>query len=65
MLLILSMAGLAALVALTVVTRANPINFSTDTFEIIGGINTDQPEMRRSNYKGKEEVDFQTSCLLK
>jgi lipoprotein-anchoring transpeptidase ErfK/SrfK len=55
------MAGLAALVALTVVTRANPINFSTDTFEIIGGINTDQPEMRRSNYKGKEEVDFQTS----
>lgn len=59
--LILSMAGLAALVALTVVTRANPINFSTDTFEIIGGINTDQPEMRRSNYKGKVEVDFQTS----
>jgi lipoprotein-anchoring transpeptidase ErfK/SrfK len=55
------MAGLAALMALTVEIRADPINFSTDTFEIIGGINTDQPEMRRSNYKGKEVVDFQTS----
>jgi lipoprotein-anchoring transpeptidase ErfK/SrfK len=56
-----SMAGLAALMALTDKISAQPINFSTDTFEIIGGINTDQPEMRRSDYKGKEVVDFQTS----
>jgi lipoprotein-anchoring transpeptidase ErfK/SrfK len=56
-----SMTGLAALMALTAEVRAEPINFSTDTFEIIGGINTDQPEMRRSDYKGKEVVDFKTS----
>ncbi len=28
---------------------------------IIGGIDTEQPPMRRSNYKGKEVVDFTTS----
>jgi lipoprotein-anchoring transpeptidase ErfK/SrfK len=56
-----SMAGLAALTALTVEIRAEPITFSTDTFEIIGGMNIEQPQIRRSNYKGKEMVDFETS----
>jgi lipoprotein-anchoring transpeptidase ErfK/SrfK len=56
-----SMAGFATLMALTVGIRADPITFSTDTFEIIGGMNTEQPQMHRSNYKGKEVVDFKTS----
>ena len=60
--LFLSMAGLVALTALTVGIRAEPINFSTDTFEIIGGISTEQPQTR-SNYKGKEIVDFKTSLV--
>jgi lipoprotein-anchoring transpeptidase ErfK/SrfK len=59
----LPMAGLAALTALAVDVRAEPITFSSDTFEIIGGMNSEQPRMRqrRSNYKGKEFVDFTTS----
>ena len=60
--LFLSMAGLVALTALTVGIRAEPINFSTDTFEIIGGISTEQPQTR-SSYKGKEIVDFKTSLV--
>jgi lipoprotein-anchoring transpeptidase ErfK/SrfK len=56
------MAGRAALMALTVEIRAEPITFSTDTFEIIGGMSTEQPQTR-SNYKGKEIVDFTTSLV--
>src|SRR4029079_16558636 len=48
-----AMAGLVALV-LAAEARAEPITFSTDTFEIIGGMNTEEPRMRRSTYKGKE-----------
>jgi lipoprotein-anchoring transpeptidase ErfK/SrfK len=59
--LFFSVPGLAVLMALAVEARAEPIRFSTDTFEIIGGINTEPPPMRRSNYKGKEIVDFTTS----
>jgi len=55
-----AMAGLVALV-LAAEARAEPITFSTDTFEIIGGMNTEEPRMRRSTYKGKEVVDFKTS----
>lgn len=58
----LPMAGLAVLMVLAAEARAEPITFSSDTFEIIGGMNTAQPtRARRSNYKGKEEVDFSTS----
>lgn len=58
----LPMAGLAVLMVLAAEARAEPITFSSDTFEIIGGMNTAQPtRTRRSNYKGKEEVDFSTS----
>lgn len=55
------MAGLAVLAVLAVAAGAEPITFSGDTFEIIGGMNPEQPRMRRSNYKGKEFVDFTTS----
>jgi lipoprotein-anchoring transpeptidase ErfK/SrfK len=55
------MAGLAVLTALTIQARAEPITFSSDTFEIIGGMNAEQPRMRHSNYKGKEFVDFTTT----
>jgi lipoprotein-anchoring transpeptidase ErfK/SrfK len=59
--LLSSMAGLTALAVLAAEARAEPITFSGDTFEIIGGMNTEQPRMRRSTYKGKEFVDFTTS----
>jgi lipoprotein-anchoring transpeptidase ErfK/SrfK len=55
-----SIAGLAVLLAPVVEASAEPIKFSTDTFEIIGGINTEQAPMQRSTYKGKEVVDFTT-----
>jgi lipoprotein-anchoring transpeptidase ErfK/SrfK len=54
-------ARLAVLIVLATEAWAEPIKFATDTFEIIGGIDTEQPLMRRSNYKGKEVVDFTTS----
>jgi lipoprotein-anchoring transpeptidase ErfK/SrfK len=54
-------AGLAVLAVLALGARAEPITFSGDTFEIIGGMNTEQPPLRRSDYKGKEIVDFTTS----
>jgi lipoprotein-anchoring transpeptidase ErfK/SrfK len=61
--ILLPMAGLAALTALAVPAKAEPITFSSDTFQIIGGMGNEQPRMRarRSNYKGKEFVDFTTS----
>lgn len=58
------MAGCATLTMLIVAARAEPITFSADTFEIIGGMNTTQPQpqsQRRSTYKGKEFVDFSTT----
>jgi lipoprotein-anchoring transpeptidase ErfK/SrfK len=60
---LISMAGLAALTVLALRAEAEPITFSADTFEIIGGMNTEQPRMAapRSNYKGKEFVDFTTT----
>lgn len=58
---LLPLAGLGALMMLAVAARAETITFSSDTFEIIGGMNTEQPSQRRSNYKGKEFVDFTTT----
>ena len=55
------MAGLAVLAVLAVAAGAEPITFSGDTFEIIGGMNPEQPRMRRSDYKGKEFIDFTTA----
>ncbi|MGE0237550.1 MAG: L,D-transpeptidase [Parvibaculaceae bacterium] len=55
------LAGLAVLAALTAPAKAEPIAFSADTFEIIGGMNAEQPRTRRSTYKGKELVDFTTT----
>jgi lipoprotein-anchoring transpeptidase ErfK/SrfK len=56
------MAGCAAATMLIVEARSEPITFSADTFEIIGGMNTSQPQSRRrSTYKGKEVVDFSTA----
>lgn len=58
---LLPLAGLAVLLPPTVEARAEPITFSSDTFEIIGGMNAEQPRQRRSNYKGKEFVEFTTT----
>ncbi|WP_119391699.1 L,D-transpeptidase [Taklimakanibacter lacteus] len=54
-------AGIAALTVLIVPVAAEPIRFSTDTFQIIGGMgNATKPQKRRSTYRGKETVDFST-----
>jgi lipoprotein-anchoring transpeptidase ErfK/SrfK len=55
------MAGLAVLVALSIATKAQPITFSSGTFEIIGGMGSEEPQAHPSNYKGKEIVDFDTT----
>jgi lipoprotein-anchoring transpeptidase ErfK/SrfK len=61
---LLLMAGCAVLTMLIVEAGAEPITFSADTFEIIGGMDTTQPQSRRrSNYKGKEVVDFSTAVV--
>lgn len=57
---LLPLAGLALLLPPAAEARAEPITFSSDTFEIIGGMNSEQPRQRRSNYKGKEFVEFAT-----
>jgi len=54
-------AGLAAAAMLAFPAHAEPITFSSDTFQIIGGISSEATTpVRRSNYRGKEIVDFQT-----
>jgi len=59
---LLPVAGLAALTVLAVRAHAEPITFSSDRVEIIGGMSTgQQPPTRRSNYKGKEFIDFSTT----
>jgi lipoprotein-anchoring transpeptidase ErfK/SrfK len=55
-------AATAALTVLVVPAFAEPITFSADTFQIIGGMgNTAKPQARRSTYRGKEIVDFTTT----
>ena len=53
--------ALAVLAVLTIEADAEPITFSADMIEIIGGMSTEQPSMRRSSYTGKEFVDFATT----
>ncbi|WP_246737393.1 L,D-transpeptidase [Nordella sp. HKS 07] len=54
-------AGMAAAAMLAYPVHAEPITFSSDTFQIIGGISSEATTpVRRSNYRGKEIVDFQT-----
>jgi lipoprotein-anchoring transpeptidase ErfK/SrfK len=57
-----SVAGFAALTVLIMPAAAEPIRFSTDTFQIIGGMGNGNsaPQTRRSTYRGKEIVDFST-----
>ncbi|HTN97391.1 MAG TPA: L,D-transpeptidase [Nordella sp.] len=52
--------GVIALTALAVPACSEPITFSSDTFQIIGGMSSEATPTRRSNYRGKETVDFQT-----
>jgi lipoprotein-anchoring transpeptidase ErfK/SrfK len=55
-------AATAALTVPVVPAFAEPITFSADTFQIIGGMgNTAKPQARRSTYRGKEIVDFATA----
>ena len=55
-------AGAAALAVLIAPVTAEPIRFSTDTFQIIGGMgDSSAPQKRRSTYRGKEIVDFTTT----
>lgn len=55
-------AGIAALTVLIAPVAAEPIRFSTDTFQIIGGMgNPPVSQKRRSTYRGKEIVDFSTT----
>ncbi len=56
-----AVAGFAALTVLIKPAAAEPIRFSTDTFEIIGGMGNTTPPVRRSTYRGKEIVDFSTA----
>ena len=58
--LLVTAAGWAALTVLVVPAAAEPIRFSTDTFQIIGGMGNGAPQARRGNYRGKEIVDFAT-----
>ncbi|QIG52646.1 L,D-transpeptidase [Nordella sp. HKS 07] len=52
---------MAAAAMLAYPVHAEPITFSSDTFQIIGGISSEATTpVRRSNYRGKEIVDFQT-----
>lgn len=53
-------AGLAAVTALAVTAHAEPITFSSDTFQIIGAMSSEAAPVRRSNYRGMETVDFTT-----
>ncbi len=54
-------AGFTALTALAVPAWSEPITFSSDTFQIIGGMSSEAaPTTRRGNYRGMETVDFQT-----
>ncbi len=53
-------AGFTALTALAVPAWSEPITFSSDTFQIIGGMSSEATPTRRGNYRGMETVDFQT-----
>jgi lipoprotein-anchoring transpeptidase ErfK/SrfK len=54
-------AGFTALTAMAVPAWSEPITFSSDTFQIIGGMSSEAaPTTRRGNYRGMETVDFQT-----
>jgi lipoprotein-anchoring transpeptidase ErfK/SrfK len=55
-----SVAGFAVLTVLAMPAAAEPITFSTDTFEIIGGMGNTAPPARRSTYHGKKIVAFST-----
>lgn len=55
-------AGFVVLAVAAGPAAAEPIRFSTDTFQIIGGMGeTTRPQTRRSAYRGKETVDFVTT----
>jgi lipoprotein-anchoring transpeptidase ErfK/SrfK len=56
-----SAAGFAALTVLMMPAAAEPITFSADTFQIIGGMGNSAPQARRSTYRGKEIVAFSTT----
>jgi lipoprotein-anchoring transpeptidase ErfK/SrfK len=56
-----SAAGFAALMVFIVPAAAEPITFSTDTFQIIGGMGNSAPQARHSTYRGKQIVDFSTT----
>lgn len=51
---------MTALTALAVPAHSEPITFSSDTFQIIGGMSSEVAPTRRGNYRGKETVDFET-----
>ncbi len=52
---------MVAATVLAVPAHAEPIAFSSDTFQIIGGMGSEATPMQRSNYRGKEIIDFQTT----
>jgi lipoprotein-anchoring transpeptidase ErfK/SrfK len=54
-----AVAALAALVSSP--SAAGTINFSTDTFEIYGGLDNSPTKSSKQRYRGKQEVDFVTS----
>lgn len=56
-------AAMALATALAVPAQAEPITFSNDTFEIIGGISSEATPMQRSDYRGKEIIEFQTQLV--
>jgi lipoprotein-anchoring transpeptidase ErfK/SrfK len=56
----LALAALCAVFA-TASASAESINFSTDTFQIYGGLDNSPTKTPKMRYRGKEEVDFTTS----
>ena len=56
----LALAALCAAFAVAPVS-AESINFSTDTFQIYGGLDNSPAKTPKMRYRGKQEVDFTTS----
>ena len=58
----MTMAGFAALAVVSAPVAGEPIRFSADTFEIIGGMSDPVPSQERpSTYHGKAIVEFSTT----
>ena len=55
------LAGPALLAMLAATAAADPITFSTTTFEVIGGMSVEGPGLVHPTYKGKQLIDFSTS----